>query len=196
MPFFGRIIAVCIFAFLIIGGVNAKEEGEAYRDFWLPTYHGERLNYCSLDGKLCGRAVATRYCKMMGYLRANQQIIDHNVGCTHFMPLTVQCKGWRCNAFKKIRCVANMSHKPPQSYHYRLRRFVYPYFNNCRVAWCYDGQKGCGRRAAFSFCRRMGYLGVRRYAIQSKIAATKAIGNQILCFGNQCKAFDYINCYR
>ncbi|WP_019216512.1 hypothetical protein [Legionella tunisiensis] len=201
MTIFYRYLVICVLGLSIWPNTYAStSKDNFYRSFWLPTYHGERLNYCMLGGKICGMQLATRYCRIMGYAYANQQIIDYNVGLTNYMSTSpvcrAQCKGWRCNGFKTIRCVANMSHKPPKSYHYRLRRFVYPRYNNYRVDWCYDGQKGCGQRAAYSFCRRLGYLSVRRYAKQDNVAATKAIGNQKLCFGNACNGFAYINCYR
>ncbi|WED41807.1 hypothetical protein [Legionella cardiaca] len=196
MTFFSRMVAGLLIGLLFSNMSMAARSDDYYRNFWMPKYHGERLNYCMFDGRECGLAVATRYCRLMGYERADQQIIDNNVGLTHFLFCKAKCKGWRCNGFKTIRCVSNMAHKPPRAYHYRLRRFVYPRFNNYRVDWCYDGRQGCGRRAAFSFCRRLGYIDVRRFAIQKHIAATEAIGNQKLCFGMLCNAFSYIDCYR
>ncbi|KTD29424.1 hypothetical protein [Legionella maceachernii] len=197
MAFLGRIVVVCALTLSVISNTYAANRSNYfYRNFWLPTYHGERLNYCTVDSKHCGLPVASRYCQMMGYLRADQQVIDYNVGLTNFISSSMRCKGWRCNGFKTIRCVADLTPIPPKPYHYRFRRFVYPRFEQFRVAWCYDGQRNCGRRAAFSFCRRMGYLRASRYALQQNIAATKAIGNQKLCFGHQCNAFAYITCYR
>ena len=133
---------------------------------------------------------------MMGYTRADQHAIDHNVGLTHFLSSSGRCMGWSCNGFKIIRCVANLNHNPPKAYHYRYKKFVYPRFEHYRVAWCYDGRRGCGRRAAFSFCRRMGYLQASGYRIERAVAATKAIANQKLCFGKACNAFSVIMCYR
>lgn len=195
MTFFSRIILGVLACLLLCNTSMAARNDDYYRNFWMPKYHGKRLNYCTLDGK-CGLPVATKYCQLMGYARADQQIIDNNVGLTNYLFCNARCKGWQCNGFKTIRCVENMSHNPPKAYHYRLRRFVYPRFNNYRVAWCYDGHSGCGRRSAFSFCRRMGYKDVRNYKIQKCIAATKAIGNQKLCFGILCNAFEYIDCFR
>lgn len=167
-----------------------------HRSFWQPIFHGERLNYCTMDGK-CGLAVATRYCQMMGYQRADQQIIANNVGLSNYLGFPpVRCVGWRCNGFKTIRCLSVISSKPAKSYHYRMKRFVYPRYNNYRVDWCYDGVHGCGRKAAYSFCRRLGYMTVRTFKQEQHIAATQAIGNQKLCFGIQCNAFSEINCYR
>lgn len=197
MTFFWRTFVVCALTILLISNPYAANRStNFYRNFWMPTYHGIRLNYCTVEGKYCGLPVATRYCQMMGYAQADQHVIDYNVGLTNFISSAMKCQGWQCNGFKTIRCVAQLSHRPPKPYHYRFRQFVYPRFNQFRVAWCYDGQRGCGRRAAFSFCRRMGYLQTKRYAIEKDITATKAVGNQRLCFGHQCNAFKYISCYR
>ncbi|KTD65493.1 hypothetical protein [Legionella spiritensis] len=188
------LIVLCVLFSGILSAANKKEN--YYRTFWLPVYHGQRLAYCSMDSKTCGMAMATRYCQLMGYEKADHEIMDHNVGLTNYLGSPDRCVGWRCNGFKTIRCVGNVSRNPPQSYHYQLRRFVYPRFNHYRVDWCYDGEAGCGRKAAHSFCRRMGYLKARHYSIEREIYATKAIGNQKLCFGKECNAFREIDCYR
>ncbi|CDZ78906.1 hypothetical protein BN59_03221 [Legionella massiliensis] len=197
MNFFCRLTLICTLALGLMPNCYADNRANNfYRNFWMPTYHGIQLSYCTVDGKTCGLAVATRYCQMMGYHRADQHVIEHNVGLTNYIGSTATCQGWRCNGFKTIRCVAELTHKPPKGYHYRYRKFVYPRFDYYRVDWCYDGKRGCGQRAAFSFCRRMGYLQTRRYQIEKGVAATKAIGNQKLCFGKECNAFKSIICYR
>ena len=161
-----RKLFLLIITSLIFFAAHATQNKSAfYRNYWHPLYHGKRLNYCSLDGK-CGIAVASAYCRIMGYEGASQEIIANNV------------------------------HTPPLATYYRLRRYVYPRFNHYRVDWCYDGQKGCGRKAAFSFCRRMGYTDVRQYRMQTQVGAAEALGNQKLCFGNACKGFANIDCYR
>lgn len=183
---------------MLISGQEAIAASKAnfYRNYWMPTFHGKRLAYCLFGEQKCGAEVANQYCRIMGYASANLAIIDNNVGLTSYLNSSLDCKGWRCNGFKTIRCVATMRHQPPRPWHYSKRRFVFPRFNQYRVDWCYDGKKGCGRRAAFSFCRRLGYLQTAGYAIQKNISATKAIGNQKLCFGPECKAFEYILCSR
>lgn len=197
MTFWGRMTFVIAMLVLTMNTVHASTNKDAiYRNFWLPNYHGQRLNYCALDRKDCGLAIANRYCHLMGYAYADQQTIDYNVGQTAFLSTNAHCRGWRCNGFKTIRCVSTMSHNPAKPYYYRSKRFVYPRFNHERVAWCYDGQKGCGQRAAVSFCRRLGYLASPRFVVEKKVAATKAIGNQKRCFGKHCRAFEYIDCYR
>ncbi|WP_133127170.1 hypothetical protein [Legionella nagasakiensis] len=197
MIIFRNVLILFIVLNLTIGKVNAEGKSQNYyRNFWSPTFHIQRLNYCTLGGKECGMPVARRYCQMMGYKEADKQIIDYNVGLTNYIFSKAQCKGWRCNGFKLIRCVGNISHKPPQIYYYRYRRFALPRMDHYRVDWCYESGKGCGRQAAHSFCRRMGYLRTEGYKKQERVPATKAIGNQKLCFGNQCTGFSEIICYR
>lgn len=173
----------------------AAPENVEYRNYWQPTYHGERLAYCNVQGQ-CGMDVANCYCQLMGYQRADQQVIADNVGLTHFISSPMRCRGWRCNGFKTIRCMSVVNHIPPKAAYYSLRSYTAPRYNHYRVDWCYDGKKDCGRRAAHSFCRRLGYVGQKGFVIEEAVAATQAIGNQKLCFGPSCKGYKEITCYR
>lgn len=194
-----NVFRISLFFFLtalLVSSSFARQNERYHRSFLQPCYHGQRLNYCMQNNRQCGLFVATRYCQMMGYDHADQEIIAYNVGLTHYLSTANHCTGWRCNGFKAIRCVRKMSHHPPKPYHFRTKRFAFPRFGDYRVNWCYDGKKQCGRRVAQSFCRRMGYMKVTTFTIQKHIAATKALGNQKLCFGQQCNAFAEIICYR
>ena len=72
MTNFCRKVVFFILTVLILGNSFAALPRDAYhRNFWQPFYHGERLNYCMLGGKDCGYPVATRYCRIMGYARAD-----------------------------------------------------------------------------------------------------------------------------
>lgn len=172
------------------------QENKTFRNFWHPVYNGERLAYCTVDGKECGKAVANRYCHMLGYEYASQQVIAYNVGLTHYISSRVRCKGWTCNGFMTIGCATRLSHSPPKSYHYRKKSFVDPRFDHYRVAWCYERSKGCGSRAANSFCSRMGFMHATHFVKEMQVSATRTIGSQELCFGSQCNAFKTIVCYR
>lgn len=177
--------------------VNASHTpNKAFRSFWHPKFLGERLDYCTLDGKECGHQVANRYCRMLGYDYSSQSIIAHNIGLTNYISSRAQCKGWRCNGFMTIDCTIGLSHKPPKPYHYSEKKFVYPRYNDYRIDWCYNQHNGCGRRAANSFCSRMGYMKAKRFKQETHITATKTIGSQELCFGNGCNSFRLIVCSR
>jgi hypothetical protein len=193
---FLKSIILVLAVLLSVSSYAAKPSTNYHRSFWQPYYLGQRLAYCTFDNQKCGMAVANQYCQIMGYERASKQMIANNIGLTHDIASHARCTGWQCNGFKTIECVSKLTHKPPSSYHYRLRRFVFPRFNNYRVDWCYDGRRQCGKRPAQSFCRRMGYRDARNYRIQKHVAATQAIGNEKLCFGQECNAFDVIDCYR
>lgn len=190
-----RKLFIFFIMFICASSILAADRNTEYRNFWQPTYRGKPLNYCNMKGQ-CGLPVAKEYCKQMGYASADHQNIANNVGVTHIISSNARCRGWQCNGFKTIRCTNPVSHTPPQTYHYRYKRYVFPRFNHYRVDWCYDGSNGCGKKAAFSFCRRLGFMNVKTYKIQTQVPATAAIGNQKLCFGSGCKAFEEISCMR
>lgn len=192
-----RLITLWILFLCLAQGIHAaNDQQNYYRTFWNPQYHGKMLDYCLQDKKHCGEPVANQYCRAMGYDKSNQSTIAHNVGVTRYFATCKECKAWNCNGFKRITCVAKHLHKPPRSYYFRARQFVYPRFNHYRIDWCYTPGKGCGERAAFSFCRRMGYSKTQHFEKESRVVATRALGNQQLCFGDQCNGFKSITCYR
>jgi len=175
---------------------SKRAEVTIYRNFWHPLYHGQRLDYCTKDGQECGLSVARRYCKAMGYAYASQEIMAPNIGLTRYLNAFEQCKGWRCNGFMVIGCAGHLTHKPPKPYHYREKQFVYPRMNHFRIDWCYKPKQGCGKRAADSFCKRLGFAKATRFRRDALIDATKTVGNQALCFGKLCSGFKEIVCYR
>ncbi len=173
-----------------------KLHNQTYRDFWHPTYHGERLDFCSIDGRECGKQVADRYCQLLGYDYSSQNVIAHNLGLTNFLSTRAQCSGWRCNGFMTISCAKGIKHHPPRPYHYTEKKYVYPRFNHYRLDWCYKQNHNCGAMAANSFCSRLGYVRAKRFIKEAQISATKTIGSQELCFGNGCNSFREIICSR
>ncbi|MCX7117103.1 MAG: hypothetical protein NTW94_04205 [Legionellales bacterium] len=186
-----------LLCFVLVQQVSAGSSGEHYyRNFWSPMFHSGRLSYCTVDGKRCGLAVASSYCKMMGYERAKNEIIDYNVGLTHYLASEAKCRGVRCDGFMLITCEGRFTDKPVKHYFYRSRRFVVPRFDNHRVDWCYKSGKGCGQRAAYSFCRRMGYMNAQSFQKQTSVLVTRSLGDQKICFGTQCAGFASITCFR
>ncbi len=197
MAFCSRFLKVFFFSVLCISvaeaGVNPQH---FYRSVWNPTYHGKRLDYCAMGERVCGLPVAHRYCQLLGYEHADQQVIDYAVRSTYFMDTHKGCNGWHCKGFMRIRCKGELTHQPVNAYYYRKQVFVFPRFNHSRVDWCYEDGKGCGRRAAYSFCRRMGYMRAQEYKIQAHVSQTRSIGNRKWCVGPACNAFSRITCYR
>lgn len=171
-------------------------KGTYTRDFWSPTFHGERLSYCYLDGTTCGKAVATQYCRLMGYGTLSHEAIEHNVGLTHYLDSNSGCRGWKCDAFKLIQCTNQIIHQPVEPYYYRLKKFAYPRFAHYRVDWCMQKNKHCGKKAAYSFCRRLGYEQAKSFKQDLTVPATRTLGSEALCFGSACRGFSEIICYR
>lgn len=192
-----------IFIVIICSTIQASQAGKDkftyYRDFWNPLYHGKILNYCNFSKEECGKSVADKYCRFMGYESSSKIITAYNVGVTNYLDKCLGspgCTGWNCNGFRLIRCISKIKHSPVQSYYFRTQTFVLPRMDNYRIAWCYKDSIGCGARVAFSFCRRMGFMKALNYEIDKDVHATKALGNHKLCFGNTCQAFNSITCYR
>ncbi len=192
-----RVRRMVVLMLVLLGtGVHARTGHHAYRDFWYPTYHGERLDYCAQDDKTCGADIANEYCHVMGYTRASEQRVDHNVGRTNYVASKGQCKGWRCDGFMVISCEEKLPEKSPHPYAYRSKTFAFPRIDNYRVDWCYAESHECGKRSAYSFCRRMGYSKATAYKQETNVPATKALGDNALCFGKTCSGFEGITCYR
>lgn len=189
-----RIILGWILVFCL---AHAADHSTYYRNFWTPKYYKLPLNYCMQDGQTCGLPVATAYCRWMGYEKADHVVAAYNLGLTRYYISQMRCKHWQCSGFKTIRCLGHLRHKPPKHYAYRKAHFAYPRYQGHRVAWCADGMgNGCGHRAAYSFCRRLGYMKTLKFSREAHVGATHAIMNQRDCFGVACDGFKYIDCYR
>ena len=174
-----------------------------YREFWSPRYHGELLNYCLSNKQSCGIEVADKYCIIMGYQKATKSLIANNVGLTKYLDGCTFCgkskricKGWNCNGFKLIRCANNVEHFPVPAYSYRERTYVLPRIEKYRIDWCYENGKGCGKKVANSFCRLMGFERATGYKQDPQVHASREIGDGRLCFGDSCRGFSSVTCYR
>jgi hypothetical protein len=167
-----------------------------YRAYWFPMHSGERLAYCSKNGAICGHDIADQYCQEMGYQGVEHFRIQHNIGKTHYWHKEGECTGWRCHGFKVIACQGQFSRNPRHADDDLMQVFPNPRIENQRVDWCFNQGKFCGRRAAYSFCRRMGYRQAKSYQQEQPVVATRTLGDQILCYGNQCRGFAKITCER
>ena len=194
--YFKVFITLLVFTFSPLITATDLPNNVYHRDFWAPTYHVERLNYCLIDGKTCGKKVAARYCNLMGYQEASRATIEYNVGLTHYLHTNSACRGWRCHGFQLIECQNKIIHKPVAPYYHRLKKYVMPRMNHYRVDWCLEKGKQCGHPAAYSFCRRLGYMKDNSFSKGEAAPATKTVGTQELCFGQQCTGFKEITCFR
>ena len=190
-----RSIGMVVAYGLCVASVSAASEWYTH-DFWGPRMHGKRLSYCLVDEKTCGQVVADKYCQMQGYDRAKRATIDYNLGVTRYLDSPKNCVGWSCSGFKLLQCGAQTLNQPRRTYYYRSQTFVMPRSNHYRVDWCFKNGQGCGERAAFSFCRRLGFMKATHFKQDTGLAATRALGNQRLCFDGDCQGFSSITCHR
>lgn len=199
MTYTMRLLYSISFLFLIfINTLHASPNKDAYyRTYWNPKYHARLVDYClNADKKHCGQAVANRYCRMMGYDKSNEAKIAYNMGLTNYLGGCSSCKGWTCNGFKRITCVGQTKHKPVSDYYFRSKTFVFPRLKLYRVDWCYSQGKQCGKPAAYSFCRLMGYSEAKSFKKEAHVSATRSLDDQRLCVGDHCNGFSSITCYR
>lgn len=188
---------IIIFLAFFSASMFAQQNLTLHRSFWAPIYRGTAVDYCFFNTKICGKKVATEYCRFMGYRSADKIIKANSIGHTRYLASSMHCKNVHCNGFKMIRCVGKIIHKPMPAYLYTKKRFPSPRFLGLRVDFCADGKsRGCGRKAAYSFCRRQGYMQTIGFKKESNLAITKAINNQLVCTGGKCLGFEYINCAR
>ncbi|OGV27433.1 MAG: hypothetical protein A3F18_03900 [Legionellales bacterium RIFCSPHIGHO2_12_FULL_37_14] len=186
-----------IICYIFFATCYAKQNLTLHRNFWTPIYRGTPINYCFKDEITCGYEVANLYCHLMGYQNADRIIKAYNLGHTRYLASSQHCFNPNCNGFKMIRCKGKIIHKPIPSYLYTKKHFPYPRYKGERLAFCADGKaKGCGQKAAYSFCRRQGYMQTIGYKQEKNLPITKAINNQRICIASRCHGFEYIDCER
>lgn len=191
--------AVFLFLALMASDVFAYSTGmqaRVYRMFWNPMREGERLDYCNEDKSCCGKPIADSYCKQLRYHHAKRFKFEPNLGLTTYLSGENRCKGWKCSGFAWIECAGQRTYVKPPLSDYSDKLFAKPRWKQYPLAWCHDGKKGCGKQAAYAFCRYQGYLHVKDFKKTRHIYATKQIGGGYLCFGQDCEGFKYIICER
>lgn len=182
---------------LCIAGVTAQagtHEDLYYRAFWNPVVHGTRLDYCNSSARVCGLPLARDFCKIMGYETVSQASIDYNVGITRYLDNAKICKGWRCHGWNVIRCKSHIKKKLMDEIQSRI--FYFPRMHWARVDYCYMKDHGCGKRAAYAFCRSMSFEHVGSFKKEHNVLSTCTLGEQRRCFGYGCDGFAQITCTR
>lgn len=78
------------------------------------------------------------------------------------------------------------------------RKFSSPDYLGQPVAFCLDGERGCGKPAATVWCQRNGYQTALSYARRSPAAGTELrfadTGN--ICTSSNCITFSQIRCLK
>ena len=187
---------IIIFLLLSISSqVIANQDKYMYKNFWNPKIRNLPLAACFLTKPGCGMAVADEYCKYLNYEKARSFKIAPNVGLTHFFDQTAKCQGWGCDSLSLIECEKKFP-KTHELYKYKYIKFEYPRYEHHRIDWCFEKHKDCGKKVAYSFCRRMGYITTVGFSKEAPLANTRYLANGGLCYGENCAGFKSISCKR
>lgn len=78
------------------------------------------------------------------------------------------------------------------------RKFFSPDYLGQPVAFCLDGDRGCGKPAATAWCQRNGYETALSYARRSPAAGTELrfVDTGNICMSGNCITFSQIRCLR
>ena len=178
----------------VFASSETLDQKRLYRIIWHPKLGGERLNFCNERKTQCGQSIASHYCQALGYNHANRFELAYHLGLTHFLSGKHACQGWQCSGFDWIECAGARNYlKRPES-DYSQVLFVRPRWKKMRLDYCYDGNKGCGQREAYAYCRWQGYLHLLSYKKASNVFASKQMGRGKQCYGKHCEGYEYIIC--
>jgi hypothetical protein len=184
-------VALLSLSFSCFGGANF------YRTIWHPSYHNMRLNWCDQQQKNCGMQVAKQYCRQLGYPEVIKIKKATDIGLSRYIDSNVECNTPYCDGFSFIKCGANqLADGDYYTTQVRKKVFYYPRLKEVRIDWCFEKGKRCGKRAAYAFCRAMGYSNAKGFKQDSQVSQTRTIGGNDLCVGRKCKSFSEIQCVR
>ena len=187
------------------------------KTFENPMIGTNRLDWCADWGKGCGAEAATAWCKTNAYDHsvAVQQAPD--IGATAPTKLIATgevCDQSYCDGFTSITCataelpVAATPTTPeapaadatapvpaPQVAETASEIFKNPAQDGVRLNWCFDGEAGCGKKAAEAWCAQQGFSGAKDFKYVSAIKPTIQIGTG-KTNKKASKAFSRVTCVK
>jgi hypothetical protein len=200
--------ALC-FSFGLAGAENKTFEN--------PMIGTNRLDWCSDWGKGCGAEAATAWCKTNAYDHSVnvQQAPDIGASApTKLIATGEVCDQSYCDGFTSITCAtAELPTAPspatPESPAAEVgipgaapvvaatasEMFKNPEQDGVRLNWCFDGEAGCGKKAAEAWCAQQGFSGAKDFKYVSAIKPTIQIGSG-KTNKKASKAFSRITCLK
>jgi len=152
-----------------------------------PTHHGKLVDWCLSFQTDCGKPAADAYCTMNGYGEATKYPKRRTYGDeTLTMKQLSTCSPAHnvCDTFDYITCQVNE------------QTFENPMEHNRVLDGCYKFDSGCGKAAAYAYCKDKGFSRAKEYSqIESK-EETMSIGDHAVCdpAWHRCNTFSYITC--
>lgn len=200
--------ALC-FSFGLAGAENKTFEN--------PMIGTNRLDWCTDWGKGCGAEAATAWCKTNAFDHSVnvQQAPDIGASApTKLIATGEVCDQSYCDGFTSITCatadlpVATTPTTPdtpaadaaapapaPQVAETAGEMFKNPAQDGVRLNWCFDGEAGCGKKAAEAWCAQQGFSGAKDFKYVSAIKPTIQIGTG-KTNKKASKAFSRVTCVK
>jgi hypothetical protein len=192
----------------------AEAENKTFEN---PMIGTNRLDWCADWGKGCGADAATAWCKTNAYDHsvAVQQAPDIGASApTKLIATGEVCDQSYCDGFTSITCataelpVAAAPTTPeapaadaaaptpaPQIAETASEMFKNPMHEGVRLNWCFDGDGGCGKKAAEAWCAQQGFSGAKDFKYVSAIKPTIQIGTG-KTNKKASKAFSRVTCVK
>jgi hypothetical protein len=170
------------------------------------------VDWCLQWGNLCGKPAADKFCQSKGYPVSNDfvQAVDvGSQGATVIQGTGQICNDPSCDAFTYITCAkSDVSPPPPPppppggggAAGVDERTYFKPKIGGYRLNYCETRGAGCGQDAADSFCDDQGYDEASDFVQSAPVPPgakpSRFIGNNRICRGSGCYAFNSITCER
>jgi hypothetical protein len=204
---------VALVALWFSSGLAAAEN----KTFENPMIGTNRLDWCVDWGKGCGQEAATAWCKTNAYDHSVNVQQAPDIGATAPTKLIATgevCDQSYCDGFASITCAtAELPTAPapttPESPAADVgipaaapvvaatasEMFKNPTHEEVRLNWCFDGDGGCGKKAAEAWCAQQGFTTAKDFKYVSGIKPTIQIGSG-KTNKKASKAFSRITCVK
>jgi hypothetical protein len=173
----------------------AEAENKTFEN---PMMGTNRLDWCSDWGKGCGTEAATAWCKSNAYDRSVSVQQAPDIGATAPTKLIATgevCDQNYCDGFASITCAkaelptapppitpeapaadADVPAAAPVVAKAADEVFKNPMHEGVRLNWCLNGQSGCGKKAAETWCAQQGFSTAKDFKYVGAIKPTIQIG--------------------
>ncbi len=201
---FGILIAAALMSLSALFGVAQASE----QTFAKPKVGPFMIDWCLQNGTLCGKPAADKYCQSKGFIQSNDfvQAVDIGGSTPTFIQGTGQiCNAPICDGFTYVTCEKSDGPPPPPppgggSGGADERTYYKPKIGGYRLNYCETRGSGCGQDAADSFCDAKGYDDASDFEQSAPVPPgakpSRFIGNNRICKGSGCYAFNSITCER
>ncbi len=202
------VLALCLSSGLV---------GAETKTFDNPMIGTNRLDWCVDWGKGCGADAATAWCKTNQYDHSIDVIQAPDIGAsspTKLIATGEVCDQSYCDGFTSITCItaelppvapAPMPEIPaaepavpataPAVAASASETIKNPLVAEVRLNWCFDGNSGCGKKAAEAWCAQRGFGTAKDFKYVSGIKPTIQIGSGKT--NNKAgKAFSRVTCVK